>query len=412
MTKIEPSPRMEKQKPSTHQYRGEETYFHPNLIPTHKRLPVSFTHGKGVWLYDSEGRAYLDMLAGIAVDSIGHAHPRLVEAIASQAAKVIHVSNNFHIEEQEKLAERVTRLAAMKQAFFVNSGAEANEAAIKLARLYGHQNGVKKPQIVVMEKAFHGRTLATVWAGGNKKVQDGFGPPVDGFIRIPFGDAKALREVVAANSKIVAVLTEVIQGEGGLNVMATPALEEIGAICDQHDLLFMIDEVQTGLGRTGRYFGFQHTQVKPDVITLAKGIGGGVPLGACLIRGRAMNVFCVGSHGSTFGGNPLACAAGNAVLQVIEEQGLCDNAEAVGKFLMSELQGRLARHGVTEVRGRGLMIGAQMNRPCGEITRKALDFGLLLNVTAETVIRFVPPLIITKEEAREAVERLEQVFEA
>ncbi|TXL70628.1 aspartate aminotransferase family protein [Vineibacter terrae] len=391
--------------------RGE-TYFHPNLIPTHKRLPIAFTHGQGVWLYDEKGRKYIDLLAGIAVDSLGHAHPRLAGAIADQAHKLIHVSNNFHIAIQERLAEQLARLSRMDKVFFANSGAEANEAAIKLARLHGHRKGIDRPRIVVMEKAFHGRTLATLWAGGNTKIQAGFGPPVDGFVRVPLGDVAAIERALAEDPGIVAVLLEVVQGEGGVNLLAPRVMKEIEALCAANGLLLMLDEVQTGIGRTGRFLAFQHADVAPDVVTLAKGLGGGVPIGACLVAAKAVDLFGVGAHGSTFGGNPLACAAATAVLDVIEEDDLCGNARVVGQYMAERLRERLAGPGVAEVRGLGLLIGIELEQPCPDLMRHALDAGVVLSVTADKVVRLVPPLTITRDEADYAMDRLVPVIKS
>ncbi len=388
-----------------------EPYFHPNIIPTHKRQNVAFTHGEGVWLYDEEGRKYIDLLAGIAVDCLGHAHPKLVAAIADQAGKLIHVSNNFHIPVQEHLAERLARLSGMSQAFFANSGAEANEAAIKMARLYGHRKGIATPRIVVMEKAFHGRTLATLWAGGNAKIQEGFGPPVEGFVRVPFGDVSAIERAVAADGDIVAVHMEVVQGEGGVNLIDFAVLRDIEALCRRHELLLMFDEVQTGVGRTGRFFAFQHAGISPDVVVLAKGLGGGVPIGACLTAGRANGVFGVGSHGSTFGGNPLVCAAAEAVLDVVETEDLCGNARDVGDYFVQSLRRALTHPGVREVRGIGLIIGIELDRSCGDLAKLALDAGVVISVTADRVVRLVPPLIITREDVDHAVSRLAPAIE-
>lgn len=391
--------------------RGE-AYFHPNLVPTHKRQPISFTHGQGVWLHDEDGRQYIDLLAGIAVDSLGHAHPRLVEAIATQAGKLIHVSNNFHIPIQERLAERITRLSGMSQVFFANSGAEANEAAIKLARLYGHKKGIEAPRIAVMEKSFHGRTLATLWAGGNTKIQAGFGPPVEGFVRVPFGDVAALEGALSDDENIVAVLLEVVQGEGGVNLIEFEKLRQIERLCNERECLFMLDEVQTGIGRTGRHFAFQHAGVLPDVMVLAKGLGGGVPIGACVTAGRASGVFGVGTHGSTFGGNPLVCAAADAVLDVIETEDLCENARVVGAHFVEQLRLQLQHPGVRDVRGLGLLIGIELDRPCADLVRLSLDAGLVLSVTADKVVRLVPPLLISKDEADQAVAQLVPVIKS
>jgi acetylornithine aminotransferase len=361
---------------------------------TYARQPVAFVRGKGAYLWDEAGKRYLDAVAGVAVNGLGHAHPKLVKAIADQAATLIHSSNLYRVLRQEELADRLCNLAGMDKAFFCNSGCEANEAAIKLARLYGHNKGIEVPTIIVMEKAFHGRTMATLTATGSRKIQAGFEPLLSGFARVPFNDLEAIRHVAEHNKSVVAVLAEVVQGEGGINLMAPDFLAELRAICDAHSWLLMLDEVQTGIGRTGTWFGFQHSGVMPDVIALAKGLGSGMPIGACLARGAAAEVFQPGNHGSTFGGNPLACAAALATLDAIEEDKLLDNARVRGEAIRSGLRQALASvHGVVDIRGEGMMIGIELDRPCGELVAVARDAGVLINVTADSVIRLVPPLI-------------------
>jgi acetylornithine aminotransferase len=378
-----------------------------HLMNTYARLPVSFARGEGVWLWDEAGERYLDALAGIAVSGLGHAHPALVGAIADQAARVIHTSNLYEIRAQEALADRLCALAGMDEVFFCSSGAEANECAIKLARYRAHQADIQNAAIVVMEHAWHGRTLATLSATGSRKAQAGFEPLVPGFVRVPFGDARAVRQAGAANPNIVAVLLEVLQGEGGIHVADAEYLRTLARLCDERDWLLMIDEVQSGIGRTGKWFAFQHAGVRPDVITLAKGLGSGVPIGACVAAGRARGVFKPGTHGSTFGGGPLACAAGLATLAAMADEGLLENAARMGELVRAELRDALAGvAGVVEVRGMGLMIGVELDRPCGDLVKHALEAGLLINVTAERVIRLLPPLVIRETEARELVARL------
>ncbi|GAB4440913.1 MAG: aspartate aminotransferase family protein [Rhodocyclaceae bacterium] len=378
-----------------------------HLMNTYARLPVAFVRGQGVWLYDEQGRRYLDALAGIAVSTLGHAHPALARAIGEQAGRLIHTSNVYRILEQERLAERLCALAGMQEAFFCNSGAEANEAAIKLARLYGHQRGVENPAIVVMEKAFHGRTLATLSATGNRKVQAGFEPLVGGFVRVPFDDLAAVEHVAANDRDVVAVLVEAIQGEGGVNVAQRSYLEGLRRVCSERGWLLMLDEVQCGTGRTGRWFAFQNAGIVPDVLTLAKGLGSGVPIGACLAAGPAAGVFKPGNHGSTFGGNPLACAAALATLATIESEGLLDRAARLGEAIRGGLSEALAGlAGVVEIRGDGLMIGVELDRECGDVVTRALERGLLVNVTAHRVIRLLPPLVFEDEHARRLVAEL------
>ena len=370
------------------------------VMNTYGRLPVAFTRGEGVAVYDESGRRYLDALAGIAVSTLGHAHPRLVTALAEQAGRLLHTSNLYRIPEQERLAGRLCALSGMAEAFFCNSGCEANEAAIKLARLYGHERGIEAPAIVVMERAFHGRTLATLSATGNRKVQAGFEPLVTGFVRVPFGDLAALRQSLEYNRNIVAVMIEIVQGEGGIFLASFEYQRAVRELCDRHELLLITDEVQCGVGRTGRWFGFQHADVLPDVMTLAKGLGSGVPIGACLAAGRAQGVFKPGSHGSTFGGNPLACVAALTTLAVIESDALLANATRVGARIRDGLeQGLSGVAGVREVRGLGLMIGVELERPCKDLVAQALDAGLLINVTADNVVRLLPPLIFSEADA-------------
>jgi acetylornithine/N-succinyldiaminopimelate aminotransferase len=378
-----------------------------HVMNTYSRLPVSFTHGKGVWVWDDAGRRYLDALAGIAVNTLGHAHPKLLRAVGEQAGRLIHVSNLYRIAEQEKLADKLCAISGMDNVFFCNSGCEANEAAIKIARLYGHKKGIEAPAIVVMDKAFHGRTLATLSATGNRKVQAGFEPLVPGFVRVPFNDVEAVRRVAAADRNIVAVLVEPIQGEGGINISSMQYLRELRGICDRQGWLLMVDEVQCGLGRTGRWFVYQHAGIAPDVMLLAKGLGSGLPIGACLARGAAAQVFEPGNHGSTFGGNPLACAAALATLEIVEEERLLENAGRMGVLLLSGLREQLAGlPGVAEIRGQGLMIGIELDRPCGILARRALEAGLLVNVTMDTVIRLLPALVIGEAEVRELLSAL------
>ncbi len=370
------------------------------LMQTYARQPVAFVRGEGVWLFDEKGDKYLDALAGVAVNGLGHGHPGLARALCEQAGRLIHTSNIYRILEQEQLAERLCTLSGLERAFFCNSGAEANEAAIKIARLHGHHRGIDNPAIVVMEKSFHGRTLATLSATGNRKVQAGFEPLVTGFVRVPFGDAEAVAKLAEHHNNIVAVLVEPYQGEGGVNIPQADYLARLRQICDAKGWLLMLDEVQSGIARTGRWFAFQHSDVVPDVMTLAKGLGSGVPIGACLARGEAAMTFTPGKHGSTFGGGPLACMAALTTLRVIEEDGLLDNAAKIGAFIRQDLAERLQGvTGIRQIRGQGLMIGIELDRPCGELVQQALEQRLLINVTAESVVRLLPPLILNQEEA-------------
>ncbi len=376
------------------------------LMPTYGRLPVAFEKGEGAWLVDTEGRRYLDALCGIAVCGLGHAHPGVAEAVARQAQTLIHTSNLYRIPLQEHLAERLCQAAGMDRAFFGNSGAEANEAAIKLARLYGHKRGFKQPTIVVMEGAFHGRTMATLTATGSRKVQAGFEPLLKGFVRAPFGDLEAVRRIAANQQEVVAILVEPIQGEGGIVMPPDGYLEALRSICDDNAWLLMLDEVQSGSGRTGRLFAYQHTSILPDVVTVAKGIANGVPIGVCLARGEAANVFGPGNHGSTFGGNPLAAAAALATLDALED-GLYARADELGQRIRDGLEQALAGcNQVVTIRGRGLMLGIELAAPAPDLVRQALDAGVLLNVTQDRVVRLLPPLILTDAEADELVERV------
>ncbi|MDH3287155.1 MAG: aspartate aminotransferase family protein [Betaproteobacteria bacterium] len=371
-----------------------------HVMNTYARLPVAFVRGEGCWLWDAQGKRYLDGVAGVAVCGLGHAHPKYVAALREQAGTLVHTSNLYEITLQEQLADRLAAISGMENVFFCNSGCEANEAAIKLARLFGHKKGIEAPAIVVMEKAFHGRTMATLSATGSRKVQAGFEPLVAGFVRVPFDDLDAVRRVAENNRSVVAVLVELLQGEGGVNICHDDYLAGLREICDTNGWLLMLDEVQSGMGRTGRWFAFQHSGVKPDVMPLAKGLGNGVPIGACLAAGPAAQLFKPGSHGSTFGGNPLCSAAALATLQIIEEERLMENAVGIGEFIRSELSQRLAGlRGVTEIRGKGLMIGIELEHPCGELVQQALEKGVLINVAVDNVIRLLPPLITKREEA-------------
>ncbi|MGA8048952.1 MAG: aspartate aminotransferase family protein [Burkholderiales bacterium] len=374
---------------------------------TYARQPVAFVRGEGVWLWDDTGRKYLDALAGIAVSTLGHAHPKLVRALADQAARVLHTSNLFRIPVQEAAADRIAEITGLEEVFFCNSGCEANEAAIKIARKYGHDRGVQEPTIVVMENSFHGRTLATLSATGSRKVQAGFEPLVSGFVRAPYNDLGAVQRIAEINRNVVAVLVEPIQGEGGINVSSMEYLRGLRELCDRHEWLLMLDEVQCGLGRTGKWFVYQHAGIVPDVVPLAKGLGSGVPVGACVAGGRGAGVLKPGNHGSTFGGNPLACTAVVTTIDAMREEGLLQNAARVGQVMREALAAAFAGvPGVVEIRGMGMMIGVQLDRPCGELVRAALDAGLVVNVTADSVVRMLPPLVMSEAEGREAVARL------
>ena len=371
-----------------------------NLMNTYTPLPVTFVRGEGVWLWDDQGKRYLDALAGVAVCGLGHCHPDLVKAICDQAGQLIHTSNLYHIGKQEQLATKLSHLAGMDNAFFCNSGAEANEAAIKLARLYGHNKGIDLPTIVVMERSFHGRTMATLTASGNRKVQAGFEPLLTGFARVPYNDLEAVSQVAVHNKNIVAILVEPYQGEGGVNVPQAHYLQGLRHLCDQNGWLLMLDEVQCGIGRSGKWFAFQHSGIHPDVMTLAKGLGSGVAIGACLAKGLASEVFKPGNHASTFGGNPLASTAALTTLNIIERDDLIRNALELGDYIRSSFKSTLSSiEGVKEIRGQGLMIGIELSRPCGELVREALSQGLLINVTSDKVVRLLPPLVMQRQEA-------------
>ena len=382
-------------------------------MTSYSPLPISFVRGDGVWLEDNQGERYLDALGGIAVCGLGHADPEIARVISDQANTLIHTSNIYRIDLQEKLADRLCDLSSMQSVFFGNSGAEANEAAIKLARLYGRNKGIEVPAIVVMEGSFHGRTMATLSATGNPKVRSGFEPLVQEFIHIPYNDIDALEVVAKDNRDIVAVLCEPVQGEGGVNIPADNYLTQIRSICDQYDWLMMLDEIQTGMGRTGEWFACQHEKVLPDVMTLAKALGNGVPIGACLAQGKAASLFAPGSHGSTFGGNPLACRVGLAVIETLQKNRLVQQAKNHGKYLLEQFHISLRNlSGIVEIRGKGLMIGIELDRPCGDLVQQALDQKLLINVTANNTIRLLPPLIISKDECDQIVEKLSPLIES
>jgi acetylornithine/N-succinyldiaminopimelate aminotransferase len=368
-----------------------------SVMPTYARMPVSFVYGQGAWLFTADQHRYLDAISGIAVCNLGHAHPKIARALADQASKLIHTSNLYGIELQEQLASALTRLSGMDNAFFCNSGAEANEAALKLARKMGHLRGIARPKVVVMDQSFHGRTLFTLSATGNPKVQEGFEPLVDTFIRVPFGDIDALSTL--DDPEIVAVLLEPVQGEGGVRIPEIGYLSAVRELTRDRNWLMMLDEVQSGMGRTGRWFGFQHEEIRPDVMTLAKALGNGVPIGACLAAGEAAGVLTAGKHGSTFGGNPLACRAALTVIEIMEQEHLVDRAAELGQKMLHRFREGLAGNPrVTNIRGRGLMIGIELDTPCTDLTTQALAQGLLINVTAERTIRLLPPLILDDAE--------------
>ena len=374
------------------------------LMNTYARQPVAFTHGDGPWLYDTDGRRYLDCLAGIAVNTLGHNHPKLVAALREQVARIIHSSNLFEVPLQTELGAKLVELSAMTNVFFCNTGLEANEAALKIARKYGHERGIALPEIVVYERAFHGRSIATLSATGNEKVQKGFEPLVEGFVRVPLNDVAALERVAAERPNVVAVFLEAIQGEGGIQPARVEYLQAVRRLCDQHGWLMMVDEVQCGTGRTGRWFAHQWAGILPDVMPLAKGLASGVPIGAVVARGAAAEVFQPGNHGTTFGGNPLAMRAGLVTIATMQEDDLLDNASRLGQLIMSAIERGLAgMPGFVEVRGQGLMIGVELDRPCGVLVKRALDAGLVLNVTADRVVRLLPPLIFGVEHAEQLV---------
>lgn len=379
-----------------------------SVMPTYGRLDVAFARGKGAWLTDINDKQYLDALSGIAVCNLGHCHPAVTRAIQHQAETLVHTSNMYHIPLQNQLADKLTQLSGMEQAFFCNSGAEANEAAIKIARKYGHSKGIEKPVIIVMDGSFHGRTMATLTATGNAKVQVGFDPLLPGFVRVPYNDLDALRMAIGHWPEAVAVMVEPVQGEGGVKVPDSDFLAGVRAICTQRKLLMMLDEVQTGVGRTGQWFAFQHIEdLIPDVMTLAKGLGNGVPVGACLVAGQAVGVLQAGNHGSTFGGNPLACSAALAVLETIEKDELLNHVQGLSQQMLQSFKDKLAGHeGVKDVRGLGFMFGIELNMPCAPLVKQALAEGLLINVTAESVIRLLPPMIINAEESELIVDKV------
>ncbi|WP_428417319.1 aspartate aminotransferase family protein [Methylibium sp.] len=379
----------------------------PHVMNTYGRLPFALSHGRGCRVWDTEGREYLDALGGIAVNTLGHAHPKLVPALTDQIGKLIHCSNYYQAPLQEQLAARLCELSGLSNAFFCSTGLEANEAALKIARKFGHDKGIDRPEIIVYEKAFHGRSIATLSATGNPKVQAGFGPLVEGFVRVPLNDVAAIEEVAQTRPNVVAVFLEVIQGEGGINPATVPYLQALRRLCDEHDWLLMLDEVQCGIGRTGKWFAHQWAGIQPDVMPLAKGLGSGVPVGAVVCGPRAATVLGPGNHGTTFGGNPLAMRAGIETLAVMEQDRLLENAATVGAALRAALARELADlsgpDGVTEIRGQGLMIGIELARPCGELLGRAAESGLLISVTADRVIRLVPPLILSATEAERIV---------
>jgi acetylornithine/N-succinyldiaminopimelate aminotransferase len=380
-----------------------------HLMNTYGRQPITFTHGEGIWLWATDGEKYLDALAGVAVNGLGHAHPKLVAAIQAQVAKMIHVSNIYHIAEQEALADKLAEITGMDKVFFCNSGCEANEASIKLARLYAHNKGITNPEIIVMERSFHGRTMATLSATGNRKAQAGFEPLVSGFVRVPYDDIEAVKAIASRKNNVVAILVEPVQGEGGIHIPADMKayFQGLRKVCDDNGWLLMLDEVQSGIGRTGTWFAFQHTGITPDVMSLAKGLGSGVPIGACIARGVAAETFVPGKHGSTFGGNPLATTAGLTTLEIIESEKLRENAQKMGDLINQQLKISLKDvSGVKVIRNAGLMVGIELDRPCSALVKMALEAKLLINVTADKVVRLLPPLVISEAEVNVLVSRL------
>ena len=380
-------------------------------MKTYAPLDICFDRGQGACLYTSDGTEYLDALSGIAVTGLGHAHPAVTRAIQQQAEKLLHTSNLYCIQNQQTLSDKLCDVAGMDRVFFSNSGAEANEAAIKLARLYGHQKGIKSPSIIVTEASFHGRTMATLTATGNRKVQAGFEPLVQGFTRAPYNDIEAIRAIAQNSNSTVAILVEPIQGEGGINIPDANYLQQLREICDANNWLLMLDEIQTGMGRTGKWFAYQHSGCMPDVVTLAKGLGNGVPIGACMARGQAADVFNPGNHGSTFGGNPLTCAAASAVINTIQQEKLCQRADQLGQSFLEGFKRELASvPAVTAIRGKGLMIGIQLDRECVPLVKAALEKHCLINVTAGNVIRLLPPLIFTDQQATQLIQTVCQLI--
>ena len=384
-----------------------------HIMPTYGRLDVTFTKGEGAWLWDQDNKRYLDALSGIAVCSLGHAHPAVHKAICAQSQLLVHTSNLYHIPQQEQLATKLCQLSGMDNVFFSNSGAEANEAAIKIARLFGHQKNITNPAIIVMHQSFHGRTMATLSATGNPKIQDGFAPLLDGFIHVEFNDIPAIKAVLAQHSNIVAIMLEPVQGEGGVNIPAPDYLNKIRSLCDSHDLLMILDEVQTGIARTGAWFAFQHNNIIPDVCTLAKALGNGMPIGACMAKGRASKLLTAGKHGSTYGGSPLACSAALAVLETIEEQQLCQQASNKGNAINQAFSVQLKNNAhIINIRNKGMMIGIELDMPCTELVSLALNSGLLINVTGDTSIRLLPPLIISEAQIELLVDTLSSLIDS
>ncbi len=384
-----------------------------HLMNTYGRLPVTFAKGEGVWLWDDQGEKYLDALSGIAVTGLGHSHPKFVQAMNAQASTLMHVSNVYQIAEQAQLADKLAEISGMDKVFFCNSGCEANEALIKLARLHAHNKGINDPEIIVMEHSFHGRTMATLSATGSRKAQAGFEPLVKGFIRVPFDDIEAVKQVAARKNNVVAVLVEPVQGEGGVHVPADMKayLQDLRQVCDENAWFLMLDEVQSGVARTGTWFAFQHADIVPDAMALAKGLGSGVPIGACVAKGDAADVFVPGKHGSTFGGNPFASKAGLTTLSIIEQDKLRENAQAMGDFIHQQLATAFADNdAIVNIRHAGLMIGVELDRPCTELVKLALDNKLLINVTAEKVVRLLPPLVINQDEAQLLVDKLVSII--
>ena len=383
------------------------------VMPTYARIPVAFVRGEGCYVYDSEGKRYMDALTGIAVCGLGHAHPKVADAIARQASTLMHTSNLYRIPQQERLACRLCEISGMDNVFFCNSGAEANEATIKIARLCGHSRGVDEPHIVVADGSFHGRTMATLTATGNRKAQAGFEPLLGGFVRTPYNDVDSVEKIASNNKNVVAVLLEPILGEGGIVIPADGYLESLRDICDRHGWLLMLDEVQTGNGRTGRYFAFQHTSIVPDVVATAKGLGNGMPIGACLARGKAAKMLVAGTHGSTFGGNFLACAAANAVVDELTGGGMIDRAAQLGERMLIRFRDRLrGNNRVKEIRGKGLMLAVELNEPCAHLVGAAVDAGLLINVADDTVVRLLPPLTMSDDEADTMVDKVVDLIDA
>lgn len=382
------------------------------VMNTYGRMSVAFERGEGAWLIDDQGNRYLDALSGIGVVALGHGNKAVSDTITEQGQKLLHTSNLYQIPAQIELAERLTKIAGMDNAFFANSGAEANECAIKISRLYGRQKGIDNPTIIVADAAFHGRTMATLTASGSRKVQAGFEPLMNGFLRAPFNDVNAIGSM-AKNKNIVAVMVEPIQGEGGIQVPDDTYLTELRALCDKHEWFLFLDEIQSGNGRTGTYFNFQQSGIVPDLVTTAKGLGNGIPIGVCLAKGKAAEVFAPGNHGSTFGGNPFACAVGNTVVKEIVDNNLPERAGKLGERMLEGFRNRLGnRNNVRDIRGRGLMIGIELDSPCGTLVQEALDKGLLINVTSDSVIRLLPPLIISDEEADQIVDIVSSLIEA